>query len=227
MRSIVLIVVVCILTISNGFSQVRFNTDKFKTGSLASQLKVIEIQYDDVKGSPYADLSFKDGYVFAENVKKIAGLKLRFNIYTDQFEVQAKDSIIYGFTPLNTIHWVGIDSNKYIYHPYITGKKTMSAYFKLAVEGAVSLLVKERRSYHMEEEAKAMIPAKPSRFVKLPNDYFIFVNSEMPIKFKKVSELIELLSNNKSKLTDYVKKEKLKKSKLSNFKQIIEYYNSL
>lgn len=227
MKYFILITIIGLFSLTKGVGQEKFNADAFQTGSLASQLNTIETHYNDVKGSPYANLQFEDGFVLPKEGKKISGLKIRFNIHTDQFEIQAKDSIIYGFTPLSSKHWVGVNTTKYIYQHYITGNKSKNSYFIVATEGAVSLLVKEKRSYRIGEAARAMIPAKPARFVQLPSDYFIIADTEMPIKFNKVNDLIELLANHKSKLRDYVKKEKLKKSKLSNFKQIIEYYNSL
>lgn len=227
MRCFVVIAIISLFSLTKGIGQGKFNTDAFQAGSLVSQLNAIGTQYNDVKGSPYANLQFEDGFVLPKEGEKISGLKIRYNIHTDQFEIQAKDSFIYGFVPLNTIHWVGVNNSKYIYQHYNTGKKLTNSYFLVAVEGTVLLLVKEKRSYRIGEAAKAMIPAKSARFVKLPDDYYVSNKNGSPIKFNNVKELIDILPDNREKLTDLVKKEKLKKAKLKNFVQIIKFYNSL
>lgn len=227
MKIVFFIGVFCLFAFSKGTGQTKFNTDKFKTGSLASQLKTIEKYYEDVKGSPYAELDFKEGYVSFDSGQIVDDLQLRYNIYSDQFEILGTDSVIYGFTPLVGVHWVGVNESKYIYHQYYVGNKLGSGYFRIELEGNISLLVKERRSYHFEEEAKAYIPAKPARFVEMPNDYYILRNSQLPIKFDNIGELIRVLSENNKKINDFVKSEKIRKATLENFARIVRYYNLL
>lgn len=227
MKFLVLIIALCFFSFNNGLGQVKFNTNKFQTGSLASQLKTGENQYENVKGSPYAKFNFQSGYVAPKEGYIVEDLKLRFNIYADQFEILGTDSVIYSLTPFIGVHFVGVFNSKYIYHPYYSQKKLQNGYFRIAVEGQACLLVKERKTFHFEEEAKAYIAAKPARFVEVPNDYYILKEAQLPIKFDTVGELTKALVDKNQEIKGFVKKEKIRKSNLENFVKIVEYFNSL
>ena len=209
----------------NTVAQVPYNQslsefyDDFKT------IKKREIAYENIIGTPYIQKDFVKSSITEKDGSIFENILLKYNGYDDAIEYKHPNGTILQLAnPENFIEFK-IGDDLYIY--YNNDSKLLKGYYQVLEDGKFVLLVKHVVALLDAEAPKAYEDAKPAKFLPKPDSYFVlFGNSEMTeINHKK--ELLNLMIDQKDKISAFIKKNKLKTKKEDDLKQIVAYYNGL
>jgi|FLOH01.1.fsa_nt_gi hypothetical protein len=181
------------------------------------------------KGSPYLNEVFLYGDIIVDNTKVYKN-KLRFNAFSDAFEIQSEDNKITGLNKSFNVT-VLLYGRLYQLYNYKDKSSEKTGYFQnLNPNGKnVSLLRKDIKKFI---EAKKAISSysenKPAKFV-LETRYFIKQNNVSPIVEIKLNSktILEHLKNHSKLLKVFIKKNKLKLKNENEVVRLFNYYNTL
>ena len=180
--------------------------------------------YEHIKGSPYLDADFKESTVYFKNdsAYKIA---LRYNIFDQRMEYNFKNQVYSINNPLD-IQKIEIGNRIFIYY-YSRNNYEFNGYYQLFTQGKASLLLKREIVYREEEKSDGIVEAKPERFLKNPDKYYIVISSREPELLKNKKSLKIIFSDNAKEMEAFAKKEKISFKKTADLIRLVDYYNSL
>lgn len=150
---------------------------------------------------------------------------LRYNMYNDQMEFVKNDQIYYmkkekgrkvRFTTLNTMYKV--------YELYGDLE-----FFLVKEEGKKgSLLVKQSARFIKPKKATSQYTkAKEADFKRRKDEFYLAVGENV-VKIPAKKKLLAGIFGDKSKeINDYIKKEKIKLSRVDDLKKLVAFYNTL
>lgn len=150
---------------------------------------------------------------------------LRYNMYNDQMEFVKNDQIYYmkkekgrkvRFTTLNTLYKV--------YEVYGDLE-----FFLVEVSGnSGSLLVKQSVRFIKPEKATSQYTkAKEANFKRRKDEYFLAIQDNVVKIPTKKKSLPGIFGDKSKEIKDYIKKEKIKPSRVKDLKKLVAYYNTL
>jgi len=178
-------------------------------------------EYKDIEGSPYLNDEFLNG-AFYMNDTVAFKVPIRYNLYTDQMEYQS-EGVNYVVGSPQTLSRIVLGGSEYYYLPAI-GK---GGYFEMLETGKCKLLQKKRVEFKPSEGAKPIVGLTPAKFVRLSDDFYLVKNQNQPVKIVNLKSVIEALQDQKTKIEDFIKLEKIRNTKKENLIKIVKYYNSL
>ncbi len=181
----------------------------------------------DIAGSPYETENFVKGEIVTTHKIRYSGIPLQLNLYTNEMEFKMEDGTVLCIGVPETVEYVLIGNDKYIYCPYSFGSKITKGYFKMLAEGKVWLLQKKNVMLKAAEEAKPYQEAIPASFVKAADDFFIRV---LPGEAKRITnkkDLAEVIGNYPPEMDSFIKKNKIRFNKAEDLRELMEYYFSL
>jgi len=181
----------------------------------------------EIAGTPYENDDFVPGEIVTTNLQRYSGIPLRLNNYSNQMEFTNENGDIYDIGAPETIEFIKIGEEKYVYSPYASGNKVMKGYFKVLAEGDVILLQKKNVMLKPAELPQGYKDAVPATFVKNQDEFFIRILPAEAKQFDNRKQLAELLPSFSADLETFIKKNKTRFSKSSDLKELIDYYNSL
>ena len=82
-------------------------------------------------------------------------------------------------------------------------------------------------TYKQPEEAGAYKDPEPAKFIRKPNVYFIRIGQDAALKVGSKKDLINLFPEHQKELADFIKKNKIKTTKVESLRKLVQYYNSL
>jgi len=177
-----------------------------------------------IEGSPYMD-DWQSADIFFKNGKSVSGLKFRYNVYSNQMLYQDNNQTYIIGTP-DSISEVRFFNKTFMYKEYKKNDKTDKCLFEVLFNGKVSLLNK----YDVE-----LIPAtynvafatgnKNDRFSIKKQLYF--QKEKLIVPVGKKSKLIELLSDKKDEISDFINSKKLSVKNEKDLILILVYYDQL
>lgn len=187
----------------------------------------LELELDDIEGSPYLNSSFM--YAFVDN-NTAKPYKLRYNVYKDEMEFARDGEIFY------------LDKNKYKTITFEPFKKYVVTNYLLKDINAVGFLVEviDGENYGiLKKEIIKFIPERtvskglsethtPAQFKQQSDVYFVRLNDkslvEMPTSKNKFAQLFK---GKEKKIEKFMKENKTSLSDEKDLKELVEYINTL
>ena len=178
-------------------------------------------------GTPYLNDNFIDGELYFNKEYLFQKLPLRYNIYNDVLEFMNRSKgIAYDIDPTIKIDKAVIGNDIFVVDSIQLGKKIKSGYFILLSQGKVTLLKKLKVTLIPAQPAKLYSEATPPKFARNVDTYYARIGKNLPVRIKKIKDIINIINDKKKALSDYAKKEKLS-SKPEDFIKLADYYESL
>ncbi|MBN1253277.1 MAG: hypothetical protein JXA16_14150 [Bacteroidales bacterium] len=186
--------------------------------------EVNKLSYSEIKGSPYLTDDFVESKIYLSK-DSIFSIHLRYNIFNNQIEFQ-KENEVYAISNPEIFQKIEILNSTFIYYNDKSDSKKNS-YYKLLVEGDCYLLAKNRVRFKEQGEEKPYVGASPAEFIRLKDQYLLFLNENSPIAIKNNKSLKNILSDKKDEISDFIKKEKISCQDENDLIKLITYYNKL
>ncbi len=181
-----------------------------------------ELTGESIKGSPYENEEFTSGFLVTINNTKYENIPLRLNIYNNDIEYQAKNGEILALYNREIINHLMIGSSKYKYLPYPKGNRTYKTFFKVIEEGKASLLVRQRVIFREARPAADYKKPAPPTFKRQPDEYYIQLEDGLAQKVSGKKDLETILSPS---VKAFIKKNKIKATRLDDLQKLVHYYN--
>ncbi len=177
--------------------------------------------YKDVKGSPYQYNDFINGVFYLQDSSKII-LPIRYNIYEDKMEYKIKD-VIYSVGNPEIVQKIEIGQSVFIYNPNLF----KGGFFEIVESGKCILMHKMVVVFKPAEGPKPIVGEDiPAQFVRKPDIVYLVVDSKA-FGIKNLNSVIDALKDQKPKIENFIKVEKIRNIKNDNLNKIVLYYNSL
>ena len=182
----------------------------------------------DAEGSPLLFDSWKSGEIILTNNQKFSIEKINLDASRDVF-IYAKNDSVYEFA--DNIREVKIYSEDHKNNPesdmiFRADVNPSSANFvQVLTEGKITIFCEYNKRPEGEYSTNGFVTT--SRKYELYSDYYSLINNKATlIKFTS-STLEDLTSDKKDKVDAFIKENKLKVKKESDFLKAIKFYNSI
>lgn len=208
--------------------EIRQAIDLYNSNSIAKGDSKTMLSESDIEGSPYLNDEFIEGTVFTTSKTQYVGVPLRYNIYSDQIEFKAGEGPVQALAAPETVEKVQFGEYKMVYIPFAVSKKIRRGFFREIESGDKAVLL--ARSQVIFEDAKepaAYQEAKPPKFLRKPDDYFIRIGKEPAVLISRKKDLEVAFPNHKNEVNSFIKKNKVKPNKPERMAELVQYYNSL
>ena len=230
MKRYIITVIIFLSGISFLFSQeyeIRHAMDLYRTNKIQSSGFKMILTGDDIEGSPYLNDEFINGTIFTTSNYQFVDVPLRYNIYNDQIEFKTPTNEIQALGTPEIVKTVEFGDYKMVYIPYSNARKIRHGFFTVEEKGNVSLYSRLEIIYRKAEEPAAYKEAKPAKFIKKSDSFYIRVGLEQAKKVDSKKELLAAFPDHKDEIAAFIKKNKVKTNKPEKLKELVRYYNSI
>jgi len=218
-RIIIILFFICLWI--GAFSQFSNPTVINRTNELAVREAKYTLNYRDVEGSPYYTSDFIKGVSYLKD-GNYASVPLRYDIFRDEIEFM-KENRTYWLKK-SDILYVRYGSDILVLTNAISDTSQLG-YFFLKSTGKNKLLCKKIISYNPEVPPKGYSETIPARFKEEVDEFYIQFEGNPIQKVKSNKELSAIFANNNSAL-DFIKKERIKATKIDDLQKLFIYLNS-
>lgn len=180
---------------------------------------------DNFEGSPYWDESFYKGSIITKDSLLYTGLHLRYNNFKDLMEFKKGESA-YEISHQFPLSQIMFDGKIYKPFEYKDIDQNRLGYFQELHKGNYSLYCKNNIYFQEAKPAKGYKGATLPMFKKSPTIYYIKTKNEL-IVINNKKDLLKIFSNDKNKLTTFIKKNKIKFKNNTDMISLINYCNTL
>jgi hypothetical protein len=182
-----------------------------------------ENEYKDIEGSPYLNYEFADGVFYLKDTIAVK-LPIRYNIFADEMEYQFKGSNYVVGNPL-ALNKVKLGESVYVYLKFIQ----KGGYFELFELGKCTLVQKKLIKFYPAEDPKPIVAPTgvPAKFNRESDVYYFVVHDSLVHNIENMKSVTNALQDQKLKIENFIKDEKIKNIKKENLIKIVKYYNSL
>ena len=200
-----------------------FNSTKLARGDLKTMLTE-----NDIEGSPYLNDDFIKGTIYTISQTKYVDVPLRYNIYSEQVELKSGDGPVQALAPPEIVEKVEFGDYILVYVPFKVSRNIRRGFFRVIESGDKAVLL--ARAQVLFEDAKepaAYQDAKPPRFARKPDDYYIRAGKEPAQLISRKKDLEEVFPDHKKEVRSFIKKNKVKPNKPERMAELVKFYNSL
>jgi len=191
-------------TISN------FEKDKYING-------ITNNSNSNIQGSPYWNEEFETSILFFNNNISVDKIKLRYNIYTDSFEIKQGDKI-YNIKRDENLKKIQI-KDQYFSLVEID-EHDNNIVTQIIYDNELKLFLKHRVTFLKAEVAKPFTEQKPNRLkAKSPQIYIKQYGHDKLTIIKKIKDFAKIFPKQSSQIKDFIKQNKVK---LNNKEQVIK-----
>lgn len=187
-----------------------------------------EIDWNNVKGSPYLYENYKLGQFFVDS-KSYGNVMMRFNTYTDEIELMPIDGEEVGALMKIDNSRLTFENKtlKLLSYKDEDGNAQQGYFLVLNTNANVKLLLKKKCVFSPNE--KALTANQADRAAKFTQyDYFYILKEGTPVMVSpKKKDIVKLFPNKKKEIKGYIKSEKLKLKKQEDFAKLVDYIASL
>ncbi|MCK4663599.1 MAG: hypothetical protein KAT68_12085 [Bacteroidales bacterium] len=207
---------------SNVFSQQVIDLTDIFEGSLVN----IEIKQENKKidGTPYFNKEWEKG-----TVKFLNGNEYRVKFFKYDVNLERllflKDDVTYYIPNKGEIEKFTIGTSNFVYIKY--DDKNIKAFFEVLSNGEKIKLLKKYKCVYVEgKKGDGIAPAINDKY-SINKSYYIKIANEPAIKFKvKKDDVLQLMSDNKELVEEYIKKNKLKFKNENDLAKIFDFYST-
>jgi len=202
-------------------SRADFGEGTTFSGRINSEKAGRSLTYDEVVGSPYANVNFSLAKI-AENYEKIP---VRYNSYTDQIEFQ-KDGSVMILPKDSKFSRIDITSPKQTLVNLETNDE-LSGYFYEIVNGKVALYKKVKTKFIDAVPASNSYSSdKPALFKVSDPVFYIKTDNGFIKKPRNHKEIIAQFPDKKDALSTFIKENKVKFDKEDDLKKLVTFLNN-
>jgi hypothetical protein len=188
-----------------------------------------EIDWENVKGSPYLDEKYKLGKFFVGE-KSYGNVMMRFNTYTDEIELMPVDGEEVGaLMKMDDSRLIfGNNTLELFTYKDEEGYEQKGYFLVLSSHENVKLLLRKKCVFSPNEKAPTANQAdRAAKFTQY--DYFYVVKDNgtpMQVDAKKKA-VLKVFPEKKDEIKKYIKSEKLKLKKKEDFAKLIDHIATL
>ncbi len=223
----ILVTVTSVVAHAQNDYSIRQAIDFFNINKAASGEWKNVLTQSDIQGSPYLEDEFINGDIYTVQKEKYVDVPMRYNVYNDQVEFKIENGEIKALATPEVLEKIKIGKHNLCYIPYLAAKKMKRGYFDQVTNGKASLYIRHRVIFKEAEKPGAYKDAVPARFIKDSDDYYIRIGKEAAEIVGNKKDLIEIFPDQKDKIETYIKKHKIRTSKVESLAEVVKYYNSL
>lgn len=181
----------------------------------------------NIEGSPYLNSDFTEGSLFTTSKTKYVDIPLRYNIYSDQIEFKTESGQVLELSAPEVIEKVEMGDYLLEYIPYSISKKVRRGFFIVIEKGQATLYSRPRILFIDPVKPAAYQDAKPAKFIRKSDEYFIRMGMEPAVQVSKTKDLEEIFSRDNKEINSFIKKNKIKPGKAESLRELVIHYNSL
>lgn len=181
----------------------------------------------DIEGSPYLNDEFKEGTVFMTSKTKFVEMPLRYNIFNDQVEFRSDDGSLMVLSVPEVIEKVEFGETTLEYSVYSQLNKIRRGFFVVLEKGEASLYSRPRVTFEDARKPGAYSEAKPPRFIKRPDEYYIRIGKEPAELISKKKDIEELFTEHEKEMQEFIRKNKININRPEDLIKVVQFYNSL
>lgn len=181
----------------------------------------------DIEGSPYLNDEFKEGTVFMTSKTKFVEMPLRYNIFNDQVEFRSDDGSLMVLSVPEVIEKVEFGETTLEYSVYSQLNKVRRGFFVVLEKGEASLYSRPRVTFEDARKPGAYSEAKPPRFIKRPDEYYIRIGKEPAELISKKKDIEELFTEHEKEMQEFIRKNKININRPEDLIKVVQFYNSL
>lgn len=208
------------------FSQVKIEIpQEFVNSQVGNSTKGIKF-----KGSPYLNEVFVKGEIIVNDSNTTFITKIRYNAYSEVFELQDGSN---KKTALNKNKTVSVFMGKqhFAIYSFLEDNKLKEGYLEILNSEGKMMLYKQYKKKFIDviKAQSGYSEDKPAKFVLESPVFYIQKNKSDPleeISLKKKS-ILNIFSDNKPAINNYVKKHKLNLKKQEDVVVLFDFYNAL
>ncbi len=195
-------------------------------GSLdIERIKTYDLDYDEIKGSPYLEKNMLTGYVVLIDHKTTDQLTLNYDIYTDEFffENTKNEELVFDLKLVRAIIMKGQDED-YLFKR--VNPRTPHKFYEMLYESETLDIYNHMQINFQEGSDNGVIKIDP-KFSRDDN-YYAVVKGERPKKIKLKKKNIYKLFNKDEQITmDRILSEhKIKLKKTKDYKRLFKALNN-
>ncbi|HET9486705.1 MAG TPA: hypothetical protein VFO54_04700 [Chryseosolibacter sp.] len=220
-RSLILTSLLTLIAASAIHAQTRVGTIHDNLLIRDSKRYFYGLPEDKYEGSPFLNNSFVTGYVYTGK-DKFAGVPMRYNIYSDLIEFQ-DGGHTYLLEPDPRLVKVEIGDDVFVVRNFKYMAKKQNGFLEVLENGKMKLFAKKLINLREKNELQD-VPAKYSR---LPDMFYVQVESDPLIRVVTVKQLISSLPDKQEEMKQFVKAENISSKEQEDLVKFVEFYNSL
>lgn len=207
--------------------QLRNAIDLFRSNIIADREMKNALTETDIDGSPYLNDEFITGEIFTTSKTQFSNIPLRYNIYNDEIEFKSPEGNISALGVPEIIDKLVFGDYTMIYAPYTYAKKMNRGFFIVIISGKASLYVRPNIDYIKPVPPAAYKDAKPAKFVKKVDTYYIRIGTDAAQLIENKKDLEKVFPDHKKEIAAFIKNNKINHRKEDKLKELVDYYNSL
>jgi len=223
----------CILISYAAFSQAQNSNYDLYSRTIDINQKSLafgltEAQFEAIKDEAYVNPLFVPGKIFQGDQLIRDNVLMRFNAYADEIEIK-KNSTATNFSALvkDPDIFVKIANDVYVLVPF-RGSNANGGYFNVLSDGKTYDLYKKTTAVYREpRKARTTYDSDiPPSFDKTTTYYLVKDGTFLEMPNRK-SKLLNMMSQKKDEIKDYIKQNKLDLDKEKDLIDVISYFDSL
>jgi len=187
------------------------------------------LPYSEISGSPYLSREFVESEIISKDSILYINVKFRYNIYSDEMEFIRNNELLSLSNPMNFRYFL-LGDDVFVYESFVTqGGSPKRGYFQLLNPGPSGTLLKRYSvSYSPPEEAQPYAAAKPARFSKATESFYIQFPGNLPAELSmNRRRILDVFPDKKKELENFISSSKLNFRNEKDLKRLVEYYNQL
>lgn len=187
--------------------------------------KKIQMDAPEISGSPYLDKEFKEADIYTNDKYKISKVRMRYNLYNDEFQFENKNMIMAIADP-GRIDKIVIGDEVFI---YLNDKeqKTVSGYVKQWNSRLPAVITKMKVNFFEKEKPKPYTEPKPDRFERAQDEHYLMKSKNEIENVGSVKKLIKSLGDHEAELSEFAKKEKISAGDPAELAKLLDYFHLL
>ncbi|WP_298520766.1 hypothetical protein [uncultured Kordia sp.] len=187
-----------------------------------------QIDWDNVKGSPYLNESYKLGQFFVGD-KSYGNVMMRFNTYTDEIELMPVDGEEIGALMKIDDSRLTFENKtlKLLSYKDEDGYEQQGYLLALTKNNDLQLMLRKKCVFSPNE--KALTANQKDRAAKFTqyNYFYILKDGNLTMISPKKKDVLKMFPDKKSEIKAYIKSERLKLKKEGDFAKLIDYIATL
>lgn len=175
-------------------------------------------------GTPFMNNEFVKGDVVTVKGEVLKDVLLRYNVYSDVMEGKLKD-VCYEIDSKGMVKRVTLEGKTYDYLKYKIDNDEKFGYLELLEDGEWKLYRHHIKKFKEAQPPRAMQESgSKAKFSDLPAIYFLMKEGdETAVGFRNNKDLVNIFTDNKNEVQDFIKSNKLKSNNQEDLKKLLSY----